>query len=88
MQQLVIAGGRLHYHGDYDWPGLRIGNHVMREFGAVPWRFDAKEYLTAVARAPRPGFALTGPEVYASWDEALTAAMRADDLAMRREPGR
>lgn len=85
LQQLVIAGGRLHYHGDYDWPGLRIGNHVMREFGAVPWRFDAKEYLAAVARAPRPGFALTGPDVYASWDEALTAAMRVHDLAIAEE---
>ncbi|SDF60316.1 TIGR02679 family protein [Bradyrhizobium brasilense] len=85
MQQLVIAGGRLRYHGDFDWPGLRIGNHVMREFGAVPWRFDAKEYLVAVARAPSPDFALTGPDVHASWDEALTAAMRTHGLAIAEE---
>ena len=85
LQQLAIAGGRLRYHGDFDWPGLRIGSHVIREFGAVPWRFDAKEYLAAVARAPRPGFALTGPEVHASWDEALTAAMRTHGLAIAEE---
>jgi uncharacterized protein (TIGR02679 family) len=85
LQQLAIAGGRLRYHGDFDWPGLRIGNHVVREFGAVPWRFDAKEYLAAVARAPRPGFALTGLEVHASWDEALTAAMRTHGLAIAEE---
>ncbi|PPQ19413.1 TIGR02679 family protein [Bradyrhizobium sp. AC87j1] len=85
LQQLVTAGGRLLYHGDFDWPGLRIGNHVMREFGAVPWRFDVKEYLAVVARAPRPGFSLTGLEVHASWDEALTAAMRTHGLAIAEE---
>jgi uncharacterized protein (TIGR02679 family) len=85
LQQLVTAGGRLRYHGDFDWPGLRIGNHVMREFGAVPWRFDVKEYLAAVASAPRPGFGLTGLEVHASWDEALTAAMRTHGLAIAEE---
>jgi uncharacterized protein (TIGR02679 family) len=85
LQQLVTSGGRLRYHGDFDWPGLRISNHVIRAFGAVPWRFDAKEYLAAVAHAPRPGFALTGPEVDASWDEALTTAMRVHGLAIAEE---
>lgn len=85
LQQLAIAGARLHYHGDFDWPGLRIANHVIREFGAVPWRFDAKEYVAAVARAPRPGFALAGLEVHASWDDALTASMRTHGLAIAEE---
>jgi uncharacterized protein (TIGR02679 family) len=85
LHQLVTAGGRLRYHGDYDWPGLRIGNYVIREYGALPWRFDASEYLTAVARAPRPGLALAGPEVGASWDESLTAAMRVHQLAIAEE---
>jgi Protein of unknown function C-terminus (DUF2399) len=35
------AGARLRYHGDFDWAGLVIGNFVMREFGAEPWRFGA-----------------------------------------------
>ncbi|GEC56678.1 uncharacterized protein (TIGR02679 family) [Bradyrhizobium japonicum] len=85
LQQLVIAGARLHYHGDFDWPGLRIANHVIREFGAVPWRFEAKEYEAAVARAPRPGFALAGLEVHALWDDALTASMRTHGLAIAEE---
>ena len=85
LQRLAIAGGRLRYHGDFDWPGLRIANHVLREFGALPWRFDTKDYLAAVARAPRPGFALSGLEVYASWDEALTAAMRTHGLSIAEE---
>jgi hypothetical protein len=31
LTQLVQAGV---CHGDFDWPGLRIGNYVIREFGA------------------------------------------------------
>jgi hypothetical protein len=38
------AGGRLRYHGDFDWAGLAIGNFVMREFGAEPWRFKTTDY--------------------------------------------
>jgi uncharacterized protein (TIGR02679 family) len=40
LAQLVQAGARLSYHGDFDWPGLRIANHVMREHGAHAWRFE------------------------------------------------
>ena len=41
LAQLAAAGARLRYHGDFDWPGLVIGNFVMREFGAEPWRFGS-----------------------------------------------
>src|SRR6185312_7691350 len=30
LDQLAAAGARLCYHGDYDWPGIGIGNFVMR----------------------------------------------------------
>jgi len=36
LSQLASARARLCYHGDFDWPGIRIGNHVMREHGANP----------------------------------------------------
>jgi len=41
---------RLRYHGDFDWGGLTIGNFVMREFGAEPWRFGKTDYLAAAAK--------------------------------------
>jgi uncharacterized protein (TIGR02679 family) len=85
LRQLAIAGGRLHYHGDFDWAGVRIGNYVIRECGARPWRFNASEYLAGVAQAPRPGLALAGPEVKASWDEALTVVMREHQLSVAEE---
>lgn len=85
LTQLVQAGAALRYHGDFDWPGLRIGNHMMREHGAQPWRFGAADYLTALDIAPRPGRALHGAEVDPSWDGALAAAMRAAQQAIDEE---
>jgi uncharacterized protein (TIGR02679 family) len=49
LAQLAAAGARLRYHGDFDWAGLVIGNFVVREFGAEPWRFGEADYLAASA---------------------------------------
>jgi len=48
LAQLAKAGARLHYHGDFDWPGIRIGNVVVRDFGARPWRFGAADYAAYI----------------------------------------
>lgn len=85
LTQLAQAGARLRYHGDFDWPGVRIGNHVMRQCGAQPWRFGADEYAAAVQSAARPGYPLAGSVVIASWDEALTPAMQTCQLAIAEE---
>jgi uncharacterized protein (TIGR02679 family) len=76
LTQLSKAGARLHYHGDFDWPGLRIANHVIREYGARPWRFGVADYRQAVRTAADPGHRLEGTAVEAMWDEALAPAMR------------
>lgn len=76
LAQLAQAGATLRYHGDFDWAGLRIGNHVMREHGASPWRFGAADYQVALGAAPSPGRLMQEAAVEASWDEALAAAMR------------
>lgn len=85
LSQLAQAGARLLYHGDFDWPGLRIGNHVMREHGAEPWRFGAIDYLAAVQTAPNPAHSLAGNPVEASWDGVLTLAMRKQRVAIAEE---
>jgi uncharacterized protein (TIGR02679 family) len=85
LRQLVRAGAHLLYHGDFDWPGLVIGNTVMRVFGASPWRFGAADYLAAVNVAPRPGHRLRGPEVLASWDADLTSAMKKHQIGIDEE---
>lgn len=85
LVQLARAGARLHYHGDFDWPGLRIGNHIMREHGAEPWRFGVVDYIAAVRTAPSLTHPLGGKAVEASWDEALTSAMREHRVAIAEE---
>jgi len=84
LQQLVAAGGRCAYHGDYDWPGVRIGNLRDSRIRCAAVAFDANEYL-AGSRRLSSGLALAGPEVEASWDDALTVAMRVHQLAIAEE---
>lgn len=85
LTHLEKAGARLLYHGDFDWGGLRIANHVMRAYGARPWRFGAADYEAAVPCTPRPGHSLSGTPVPASWDASLAPAMRSHGLAIPEE---
>jgi uncharacterized protein (TIGR02679 family) len=85
LAQLAQAGARLYYHGDFDWPGLRIGNHIMREHGAESWRFGAVDYIAAVQTAPSLTHPLEGKTVEASWDGALTLVMREHRIAIAEE---
>lgn len=85
LSQLAQAGARLRYHGDFDWPGLRIANHMMREHGAKPWRFGVDDYLAAIRNVPRTAPCLDGTTVAAWWDPALTAAMARHRIAVAEE---
>jgi uncharacterized protein (TIGR02679 family) len=85
LSQLAKARAQLCYHGDFDWPGIRIGNHVMREHGAQSWRFGAADYKAAVNGATGLGQTLTGTAVRASWDEELMAAMQRHRLSIAEE---
>ncbi|WP_428667551.1 TIGR02679 family protein [Reyranella sp.] len=85
LSQLVLAEARLCYHGDFDWPGLRIANHVMREHKAAPWRFNAADYVAAVRSASGLAQHLDGTTVEASWDDGLAAAMRDHGVAVAEE---
>lgn len=85
LTQLTDAGARLLYHGDFDWAGLRIANFVMRIWPALPWRFKAADYETAVPSAPHTLCDLSDAPVAASWDDSLTAAMQSRGLAIAEE---
>ena len=85
LSQLAEARADLRYHGDFDWPGLRIGNHVMREHKARPWRFGAADYAAAIRTAPSLGQALIGKVVEAQWDDALAPAMQQYRTAIAEE---
>ncbi len=70
LDRLAASGARLAYHGDFDWPGIHIGNLLVRRHGAAPWRFSGADY-----RAARGGRALHGDSVAAAWDPQLEPAM-------------
>lgn len=76
LQRLVDAGCRVRYHGDFDWPGLRIAGQVLAATRGTPWRFGADDYRSASEpsrrTAPRP---LRGPAATSPWDPALATAM-------------
>ena len=84
LHQLKEAGAVLRYHGDFDWPGIAIGNLVMRQFGATPWRFSARDYA-AGASAIVDGRPLGDAPVSAQWDAMLSEAMRTAGWAIDEE---
>jgi uncharacterized protein (TIGR02679 family) len=85
LSQLANAGARLCYHGDFDWPGLRIGNCVIREHGAQPWRYGAADYAVAVRAVSSPEQMLTGNVATAAWDKELTSVMQQHRVSIAEE---
>jgi uncharacterized protein (TIGR02679 family) len=79
------AGAQLAYHGDFDWPGVRIAASIIGRFPARPWRFRAADYLAAVEASPNPLPSLEGSPSPTSWDPALTEAMARTGLVVEEE---
>ena len=79
LRQLGAQGAALHYHGDFDWPGIRIGNVVIGSFGAEPWRFGSADYQASQGRL------LDGDPVAAVWDAGLAERMAAAGVAVEEE---
>ncbi|PMS23962.1 TIGR02679 family protein [Trinickia dabaoshanensis] len=85
LTQLAYAGAHLTYHGDFDWPGLQIGNQVMSTWQASPWRFATHDYKAAVTNSPPVTHELSGASVSASWDESLADVMQSHGIAIAEE---
>ena len=69
--QLADHNVELYYHGDFDWPGIRIANLLMERHRVRPWRFQTGDYINAQHRGGR----LNGLPATASWDPDLRATM-------------
>ncbi len=67
---LTAAGGTIHYHGDFDWAGIRIANLLHDEYGFQLWRYKSEDYLE-VASQSRLLPDLQGKAVNAKWDDRL-----------------
>jgi uncharacterized protein (TIGR02679 family) len=84
LRRLAAGGAALHYHGDFDWPGIAIANALVAEVGVTPWRMSASDYLAAARRGP-VALELMGTPVAARWDTALQSAMGARGVAVHQE---
>jgi len=78
------AGGRLAYHGDFDWPGIAIANGVITRHNARPWRLNAAEYEAAVKKTT-DYVRLAGDPRPTPWDPALADAMTSHGRAVYEE---
>lgn len=85
LSSLGEAGCELRYHGDFDWPGLRIAAALLSLPGAVPWRLSAADYSQAVARLEGDRPTLRGPAADSPWDPDLAVAMAQRDTAVYEE---
>jgi len=82
LRALARSGAVLHYHGDFDWPGIAIANRLVAELAVQPWLMSTPAYEAAA----RPdGLPLSGTPVEACWDAELAPAMRAHGVAVHEE---
>jgi uncharacterized protein (TIGR02679 family) len=73
------------YHGDFDWPGIAIARRIF-DRGARPWRFGRMDYVDAIDHLPADNrLGLNGRPQATPWDEGLSAAMTAADVAVHEE---
>jgi uncharacterized protein (TIGR02679 family) len=84
LGSLAAAGVQLRHHGDFDWPGITIGNLLHRRLPVQPWRFDAGAYREAALLNGHTAQLRGGP-VVASWDPELTEIMAATGRQIEEE---
>ncbi len=84
LDALTAQGCRLHYHGDFDWGGLKIARSVLASPAASPWRFGADDYRAA-AGLGRIELPSCPPTLLTPWDDELVSAMATAGVAVYEE---
>src|SRR5487761_784619 len=81
---ITKTGGKLSYHGDFDWPGIGIATGIITRHNARPWLLTVTDYETAI-KNNADYVSLAGPPPPPPWDPPLAAAMTAHDRAVYEE---
>ncbi len=84
VQIAGASGGKLAYHGDFDWPGVAMTARVIDRHGARPWRMTTGDYLSGI-KAGDTAVALAGNPVPTPWEPELRDTMRATGQAVYEE---
>lgn len=90
LAALEQTGARLLYHGDFDWPGLRIARTVAETIRFEPWRFSAADYRRAAQtllcrNSDVSLLPLREGRVETPWDPGLSREMAQTGLAIEEE---
>lgn len=81
---LTGLGAGCRYHGDFDWPGLRIAHALGQRIPWTPWRYRAADYVAVVEGNPLSR-SLTGRPALSPWDPKLATVMAEHGLAIEEE---
>lgn len=84
VEILAAQGAQCRYHGDFDWPGLRIAQTLAARVPWVPWRFTTADYLEGLRRGDST-VRLSGRSAPAPWDPDLATTMAAESVAVEEE---
>ncbi|HEX3923511.1 MAG TPA: TIGR02679 family protein [Streptosporangiaceae bacterium] len=82
LQYAEATGTRIHWHSDFDWPGLRITAAAVRRLNAAPWLMGAADYEAALQAGSEP---LKGQPAASPWDPRLAELMQSSGRAVTEE---
>jgi uncharacterized protein (TIGR02679 family) len=90
LDLLGAGGATFHYHGDFDWGGVRIAGAVRQRADQgrwLPWRYDRDAYEAALALAGPAGALprLAGDPALTPWDPGLADAMSRHGVRVEEE---
>ena len=88
LDQLVLGGAQVRYHGDFGAGGITIANLIISRHMAQPWLMSVGDHQRAVERLSansRPPAPLRGRVPAASWDCDLAASIVACGFEVTEE---
>ena len=86
LRKLHSEGLQMLAHGDFDWPGLRMVQHLITKYHVAPWRFGAQDYLNALERSRASDrLSLQGLACTTPWDSNLRETMIQHQVAIHEE---
>lgn len=80
-----LVPGQARHHGDFDWGGWRIAQHLRARHGIGSWRYDVDHYREAVAARPHARASLRGRSPGVAQRDALAGELAAIDHCVSEE---
>src|ERR1700728_1922663 len=82
LRSALSTGTRIHWHSNFDWPGLRSTAAAIRRLAAAPWLMGADDYRAAL---PASTESVRGQPAESPWDPRLAELMHASGRAVTED---